>query len=94
MTIDKLALAIQKDFDVVHAEMIEMKTTMGGMATKDELRSFKDEVLAAIADLRKVTEGINAHFSAYAVRTNEDISKLQGANKDFDVRLRVVEERG
>ena len=36
MTIDTLALAIQKDFDDVHIEMAEMKTTMGGMATKDE----------------------------------------------------------
>jgi hypothetical protein len=108
MTIDKLAVSIEKDFDRIRAEMGEMKadmgemkaemvgmkSAMGGVATKDELRSFKDEILNAIADLRKVTEGIDARFSAYAVRTNEDISKLQGANKDFDVRLRVVEKRG
>jgi hypothetical protein len=115
MNIDKLAIAIQKDFDKVHAEIAEvrveiggmkatmggmeatmggMKDTMGGMATKDEFRSFKDEILKAIADLRKITEGIDARFSAYTLRTNEDISKIQGSVKDVDVRLRVVESRG
>ena len=73
------------------AEMTGMKATM---ATKDELRSFKDEILKAIADLRKITEGIDARFSAYALRTNEDISKLHAADRNFDVRLRVVERRG
>lgn len=91
MTIDTLALAIQKDFDDVHAEMREMKATM---ATKDELKSFKDEILKAIGDLRKITEGIDARFSAYVLRTNEDVSELQGSVKDLDVRLRVVEKRG
>ncbi len=91
MTIDTLALAIQKDFDEVHAEITEMKATM---ATKDELRSFKDEILKAIADLRKITMGVDARLSAYMARTDEDISKLQGSDRDFDVRLRVVEKRG
>jgi|GEM_PF-2462059 archaellum component FlaC len=115
MNIDKLAIAIQKDFDKVnerfdkvderfakvdeefgkvHAEIAEIKVTMSGMATKEELKSFKDEILAAIAGVRKVADGIDARFSAYAVRTNEDISRLQSADKNIDVRLRVVERRG
>jgi hypothetical protein len=84
MTIDILALAIQKDFDDVRAEM----------ATKNDLKLFKDEIIKAIGDLRKITEGVDARLSAYMARTNEDISKLQGADRDFDVRLRMVEKRG
>ncbi len=98
MTIGTLALAIQKDFDEVHAEIAEMKVEIiemkATMATKDELRSFKDEILKAIADLRKITMGVDARLSAYMARTDEDISKLQGSDRDFDVRLRVVEKRG
>jgi hypothetical protein len=93
MTIDTLALAIQKDFGDVHAEMAdmktemaEMKTTMGGMATKDELKSMESKILLAI-------EKMDARLSAYMARTNEDISRLQGSDRDFDVRLRMVEKR-
>jgi hypothetical protein len=93
MTIDTLALAIQKDFDDVHiemaemkTEMAEMKTTMGGMATKDELKSTESKILLAI-------EKMDARLSAYMARTNEDISRLQGSDRDFDVRLRIIEKR-
>ncbi len=86
MNIDKLAIAIQKDFDKVHVEMGEMKTTMSGMATKNELTLFKNEILAAIAKM-------DTRLSAYMARTNEDVSKLQGSDKNYDVRLRVLEKR-
>ncbi|HUC31717.1 MAG TPA: hypothetical protein VMR99_03490 [Candidatus Paceibacterota bacterium] len=91
MTIDALAIATQEEFDIIHdefravrTEIAEMKATM---ATKDELKSMEDRILNAIA-------GIDGRFSAYAVRTNEDVSRLQGSNKDLDIRLRVVEKRG
>ena len=84
MTIDTLALAIQKDFDDIHAEMAEMKATM---ATKEELRSAENRILSAIESFRKVTEKamekMDARLSVYASRTD-----------DIDVRLRVVEKRG
>ena len=48
MTIDKLAISIQKDFDAVHTEMATL-------ATKEELGSMENKILKAIADLRKVT---------------------------------------
>jgi ferritin-like metal-binding protein YciE len=87
MTIDKLAISIQKDFDAVHTEMATL-------ATKEELGSMENKILKAIADLRKVTESVDERLSAHISRTNEDISKLQGVDRDLDVRLRVVEKRG
>ena len=83
MTIDTLALAIQKDFDDVHIEMAEMKATM---ATKNELKSMESKILLAI-------EKMDARLSAYMACTNEDISRLQGSDRDFDVRLRIIEKR-
>jgi len=91
MKLETLALAIQKDFDDVHAEMGEMKTEIADikatMATKDELKATETKILLAI-------EKMDARLSAYIARTNEDISKLQGTDRDFDVRLRMVEKRG
>ena len=84
MTIDTLALAIQKDFGDVHAEMAEMKAAM---AIKEELKSTENKILLAI-------EKIDSRLSAYTSRIDEDISKLQGSDRDFDVRLRIVEKRG
>jgi hypothetical protein len=71
--------------------MAEMKATM---ATKDELRSMENKILKAIEGLRQVVESNDARLSAYMARTNEDISRLQGSDRDFDVRLRMVEKRG
>ena len=91
MNIHNLAIAIQKDFDKVneefgkiHTDIAEIKATM---ATKDELKGFKNEILEAIGKM-------DTRLSAYMARTNEDISKLQGSDRDFDVRLRVLEKRG
>jgi hypothetical protein len=90
MTIDTLALAIQKDFDDARIEMADMKTEMvemkAIMATKNELKSTESKILLAI-------EKMDARLSAYMARTNEDISRLQGSDRDFDVRLRMVEKR-
>jgi hypothetical protein len=87
MTIDTLALAIQKDFDDFRAEIAEMKTTMGGMATKAELGSTENRILSAIESFRKATEKamekMDARLFVYASRTD-----------DIDVRLRMVEKRG
>jgi hypothetical protein len=87
MKIETLALAIQKDFDNVHAEIAEMKAEMGKMATKDELRSAENRILSAIESFRKSTEKsiekMDARLSMHASRTD-----------DLDVRLRVVEKRG
>ncbi len=87
MTIDDLAMAIQKDFNDVHDEIAEIKNTMATLATKDEVKSLKDEVLKAIESFRKSTEKamekMDARLSIYASRTD-----------DVDVRLRIVEKRG
>ena len=72
-------------------EMTEMKATM---ATKDELRSMEGKILMAIEGLRQIVERNDVRLSAYMARTNEDISKLQGSDRDFDVRLRMIEKRG
>ena len=96
MTIDKLAIAIQKDFNAVHVELADIRTDMAamhtdmagmrsemaGMVTKEELKSVESKILSAIDELHKITEGIGNKFTAYAERTNE-----------IDVRLRVVEKR-
>jgi hypothetical protein len=84
MTIDTLALAIQKDFDDIRAEM----------ATKGELKSTEDKILKAIDGLRQIVERNDARLSAYTARTDEDIKDLRDTTKKFDVRLRVVEKRG
>ena len=94
MKIETLALAIQKDFDSLHSEIADIRTdmaamrdTMSGMATKEELRSTKDEilkaVLGAIKDLKQVVEHNDSKLSLYMARTDE-----------IDIRLRVVEKRG
>ena len=84
MTIDTLALAIQKDFDDIRAEM----------ATKGELKSMEDKILKAIDGLRQIVERNDTRLSAYMARTDEDIKDLRDTTKKFDVRLRVVEKRG
>jgi uncharacterized coiled-coil DUF342 family protein len=113
MTIEKLAIAIQKDFSELRDEMAEMKTELraemtemkteiraeireavSGLATKDELRAFKDEIVAIVTDIRKNIENTNNYMSAHTAWTNEEILKLHRTDTDLDVRLRAVEGRG
>jgi hypothetical protein len=91
MTIDQLALATEKEFQIIHKEIRAMREEF---VTKAEFKEFKDEVLGAIRDLTQIVARMDAQLSAFMARTNEDISKLQAADRDFDVRLRVVEKRG
>ena len=98
MTIDQLALATQKEFQIIHDEF---RATRGEMATKAALaelcKSFDEnfkEVNTSISDLRTIVEALAAQVSAYMARTNEDISKLQAADKNLGIRLRVLEKRG
>ena len=62
MTIDKLATALQEEFASLRFEMT-------GMATKEELRETKREILEAI-------DKLGTHISAATSRMNDDIAKI------------------
>lgn len=76
MTIDDLAAATQQEFQAIRSEM----------ATKEELKETKTEILRAI-------EGVDMHLSAYASRSSEDIAKLQESVQELDGRVRVLEKQ-
>ncbi|HUC02044.1 MAG TPA: hypothetical protein VMA75_04030 [Candidatus Paceibacterota bacterium] len=96
MTIEQLALATQKEFQIIHDEFRTIRTEMRGMATKAEvaeLREGLEKVNRSIADLHQLVEKLAVQVSVYITRTNEDIRNLQAADKDLDLRLRMMEER-
>ena len=76
MTIDDMAAAMQQEFQAIRSEM----------ATKEELKETRTEILRAI-------EGIDVHLSAYASRSNEDIAKLQESVQELDGRVRMLEKQ-
>ena len=95
MTIETLALATEKEFQIIHKELRAIREEMAtNFVTKTEFKEFKDEIIGAIKELTQIVRTMDARLSAYTARSNEDISKLQGADRDLDVRLRVVENRG
>jgi len=109
MTIEQLALATQKEFQIIHDEFRAIRVEMG--ATKAEVAELRVEVAElrgevaelrasiekinnTVVDLRQLVEKLAVQVSVYMTRTNEDIRNLQAADKDLDLRLRVVEKRG
>jgi predicted RecB family endonuclease len=76
MTIDDLAIATQQEFQAIRSEM----------ATKEELKETKTEILRAV-------EALDVHLSAYASRSSEDIAKLQESVQELDGRVRVLEKQ-
>lgn len=75
MTIDDFAVAAQQEFDTIRSEM----------ATKEELKETRTEILRAI-------EGIDVHLSAYMSRGNDDFAKLHDWVKELDSRVKFLEK--
>ena len=76
MTIDDLAAAAEQEFHAIRSEM----------ATKDELKETKTEILRAI-------ENLDVHLSAYASRSNDDVSNLHDSVRELDGRIRLLEKK-
>ena len=76
MTIDELAVAAQEEFQAIRSEM----------ATKEELKETKTEILRAI-------EALDIHLSAFASRSNEDVAGLNGSVHELDGRVRLLEKQ-
>jgi hypothetical protein len=55
---------------------------------------MEERILGAIEWLKRIVERNDTKLSVSMARTNDDLSKLQAVDRDFDVRLRVVETRG
>jgi hypothetical protein len=88
MKIETLALAIQKDFEVVNGRIDKIEAVM---ATKDDLKSTENRIISTLLSAMKK---MDTRLSAALTRNNEDIVALQKSTRDLDVRLRVVEKRG
>jgi hypothetical protein len=85
MTIDKLAVTVEQEFQNIREEFKGVHEEFG--AIHNEIATFKAEVLSAI-------EKIDLHLSAYASRSSDDIAKLQESVAEHDGRLQVLEKRG
>jgi len=75
MTIDDLAAASQQEFLAIRHDM----------ATKEELKDAKGEILRAI-------DKIDVHLSAYASRWSEDFARLHDWVQELDERLKFLEK--
>ena len=75
MTIDDFATAAQEEFQAIRSEM----------ATREELKESKNDILRAI-------EGIDVHLSAYASQWNDDVTKLHELTQELDSRVRLLEK--
>ena len=58
----------------------------GELATKEELKESKTEILRAI-------EALDVHLSAFASHANDDVTILNGSVLEPDSRVRLLEER-